>query len=456
MVASEKKSGNKGAGLERQEGTLKRTRTAMVFLSILPIGYCVFFMSRYRYDTPYWDQWGHQLPLILKSFDGTLRVTDLWNSVEEHRLFFPNIIFVGLARLTHWNLNCELMLLMCFAIANFVLVSKVILHSEREIDRKGTLWALPALALLFFSFSQHAIWMWGLHLMVTFTSLCMLTVIFMLSRKEITTKQVLCAVGLAIIASYSFGAGLTIWPAGLVLLLLHVAREPTRNRRYVVCWALTAVFVLLGYLVGYRATPTNDSALEALGAPVGFVAYCFTCLGGPIAFYSPLFALAIGLSGALLFLFLLYRIVVIEKLGMHVVSPYMGLATCAICAVVLISLKHHTEGFQLAMSSRSLIWSTLFWVGTIGLLYVLSLVSTNKRVRISCYTVSALLCVFTLASSLYGTYRADERHDVFLLGRQALISGENSENLKYLYPDAGVPEGMRDTLAEYKLTVFRE
>lgn len=441
--------------LERSEEGLKRFRKTMGILSIVPIAYCVLFVLRYGFNAPFWDQWG-LLPMIQDSFDGTLRFADLWSATQEHRLFFPNLIFVGLARLTHWNPYCELVLLFGFAIANFVLVSRIILHSERALDRKGALWVLPVLALLFFSVSQHQIWVWGLQLMVTFTSLCMLTVIFVLSRNALTLKQVSCATGLAIVASYSFGAGLTIWPAGLVLLLLHAVRQPTRDVRYVVCWVLASVLVLLGYFVGYKATPTNESALDVLGSPIGYLAYCFTYLGGPlVAYYAP-FALAIGLAGSLMFLFLLYRIVVREEIGVHVVSPYVGFAVIACCTAMLTGLKHHSEGIHQALSSRFLIWSTLFWVGTLGLLYVLSLVTPSKRVRISCYAVSALLCVFTLASSLYGTYRGDERHDMFMMGRAALLSGENRENLKYLYPDVEVVETLRDTLLEYKLSIYRE
>ena len=442
--------------LEKPEENLKRIRAAMGLLSILPIAYCVFFVFLYCYDTPYWDQWWHQLPLILKSIDGTLRFADLWTTTEEHRLFFPNLMFVGLARLSHWNPYYELAVLMGFAVANFVLVSRLILSTEGALGRKGTLWYLPVLALLMFSFSQRAIWMWGLHLMATFTSLCMVIAIFLLSRKTIAVSQVACAAGLAMVTSYSFGAGLTLWPAGLVLLLLHGTNQQRHNIRYVAWWLLAAVLVMLGYFVGYEATPTNESALEVVGSPLGFVLYCFAYLGGPLAAYYPPFALAIGFAGSLLFLFLLYRIVVKEGMDVHLVSPYIGFAMITCCTAVLSGLKHHPEGIQQALSSRALIWSTLFWVGTLGLLYVLALGTTNKRIRVSCYAVTALLCVFTLASSLYGTYRADERHDAFLWGREALISGENRENFKYLCSDVEVVEAMRDTLIEYKLSIFRE
>lgn len=440
---------------DRSEEALKRIRTVMGMLSILPIVYCIFFILLYRVDTPFWDQWGH-LSMIQKSFDGTLRFTDLWMTLNEHRVFFPNLIFVGLARLTHWNHNYELVLLFGFAIASFVLLSRLVFRSERTLDRKGTLWALPVLALFVFSFSQHNMWVWGFHLLDTFAGLCMVTAIFVLSQKTITLKQVVCATVLAVLASYSIGNGMTIWPVGLVLLLLHVVQQPARDLRYVLGWVLAAVLVVFGYFAGYTATFMNEDALDILGSPVGYALYCFAYLGGPLASFSGPLALVFGLAGSFLLIFLLYRIVVREGIDLRVVSPYIGLAMVACGSAVLTGLKHHPEGMNQALSSRFLIWSTLFWVGTLGLLYVLSLVSTNKRVRVSCYAISAFLCAFALASSLYGTYRGDERHDMFVMGRAALLSGENRENLKYLYPDVEVVESLRETLQEYKLSIYRE
>ncbi len=57
--------------------------------------------------------------------------------------------------------------------------------------------------------------------------------------------------------------------------------------------------------------------------------------------------------------------------------------------------------------------------------------------------------------ALYGTYRADERHDAFLLARSALLQGRMDDDLRYLYPERDVPLRMRETLVRHKLSIFR-
>ena len=70
-----------------------------------------------------------------------------------------------------------------------------------------------------------------------------------------------------------------------------------------------------------------------------------------------------------------------------------------------------------------------------------------------------LVAAVTLLAAIswgYSTYRADERHDAFLIGREALVSGVNDENLKWIYPDISIPRSGREILKRYQLTVFRE
>ena len=68
---------------------------------------------------------------------------------------------------------------------------------------------------------------------------------------------------------------------------------------------------------------------------------------------------------------------------------------------------------------------------------------------------SIAILLLGLGSSAYGTYRADERHDAFLLGRNALLEGRVDDDLLYLYPDTDVPISMRETLVRYQLGIFR-
>ncbi len=60
--------------------------------------------------------------------------------------------------------------------------------------------------------------------------------------------------------------------------------------------------------------------------------------------------------------------------------------------------------------------------------------------------MSLAILGLSMASSAYGTYRADERHDAFVLGRAALLEGRVDDDLRYLYPEPDVPMRMRETL----------
>lgn len=110
------------------------------------------------YDAPYWDQWW-KIPLIVKSFDGTIALADYWTLINEHRVFFPSLITIPLARITHWNLAYELALTLLFGIAVFAVLCRAILTTQNPEDRKQVWPIIPLISLLMFSYSQHNIWM---------------------------------------------------------------------------------------------------------------------------------------------------------------------------------------------------------------------------------------------------------------------------------------------------------
>ncbi|MFP6615098.1 MAG: hypothetical protein VCB26_01715 [Candidatus Hydrogenedentota bacterium] len=62
---------------------------------------------------------------------------------------------------------------------------------------------------------------------------------------------------------------------------------------------------------------------------------------------------------------------------------------------------------------------------------------------------------FAVAGTLHGAYRADERHDAFELGKEALRKNNSDQHLLYLYPILDVPQQMRADLIQYELSIFR-
>ena len=71
-------------------------------------------------------------------------------------------------------------------------------------------------------------------------------------------------------------------------------------------------------------------------------------------------------------------------------------------------------------------------------------------------SISLRVLSLSLASSAYGTYRVDKRHDAFVLGRSALREGWMDGDLRYLSPEPEVRVRMRETLIRHKLSIFRD
>ena len=61
-------------------------------------------------NIPMSDQW--ELVSLLKNVD----LNDLTAQHNEHRIFFPRLIYLGLAKLSHWNLKYETLISASFFI----------------------------------------------------------------------------------------------------------------------------------------------------------------------------------------------------------------------------------------------------------------------------------------------------------------------------------------------------
>src|SRR5205823_9887048 len=80
-------------------------KSLLILAPPLLIGILIF---KNGVDTPVLDQWDGTAPIFEKMQDGTLGVADFFVQHNEHRIFFPRLIFFALGRLTHWNIRTEL------------------------------------------------------------------------------------------------------------------------------------------------------------------------------------------------------------------------------------------------------------------------------------------------------------------------------------------------------------
>ena len=99
-------------------------------LALVPFAFLLFVVLTCAVMVPYWDQWD-MVPLLEKTCHGELTFHDLWAQHNEHRIFFPKIIMLSLARLTGWSIGCELFTILLLAIGIFLLFLRQMRMTEK-------------------------------------------------------------------------------------------------------------------------------------------------------------------------------------------------------------------------------------------------------------------------------------------------------------------------------------
>src|SRR5437016_12589979 len=79
------------------------------YLPFAPAILLALLIPLYWVDVPQYDEWDSVM-LFEHLSQGTLTADLLFKQVNEYRQFFPNVMFVGLGSLTHWDLRYEMIL----------------------------------------------------------------------------------------------------------------------------------------------------------------------------------------------------------------------------------------------------------------------------------------------------------------------------------------------------------
>lgn len=435
-----------GGGVENGK---RGGRLGTAVLTLLPWFVCIAATARFGLDAPYWDQWWYA-PVIAGTFSDEFVVSDLWMRVNEHIVFVPNLVLVPLARMTHWNIRIEHALTVLLFTAVFGVLLRNALQTARDSDRAVPIWIAPALAWLLFSYSMHAIWMWGFLSIVGFAMLGVVAAVVLLSADALSWRRFVLAFLAGCAATFSIGGGLSVWPAGAVVLAMRLLRE-SKMRVFLAAW------LGLGGVVAATYYFTSEGAaipvIDRLSQPISFVAYVLTFLGAPLGTFNGAVAMLCGIGFCLALLPVVKRTFHAPRSFNGVTASTWGLVIVAIVSGFLTALKHLPEGYTHAASSRFIAWPTLGWCG-LAIWY--AAYGAQRERSVMCRRgIGILAACLLILSSACGVYRADERHDAFVLGRDALLSDMASDDLRFLYPEIDVVESFRPLLVEHRLTVFR-
>ena len=346
-------------------------------LALVPLAFLIWVIAQYAVDVPYRDQW-ELVPLLDKTYHDELTFHDLWAQHNEHRLLFPRIIMLALARGTGWNTHYELAVNVILALGIFAVFVHQVKITGRKLGAAGLPWAIPATSLIVFSISQYQNWLWGWQLQMFLNLLAAMGGIILLAQETFTWKRFAFSALLGIVAMYSFANGVLFWPIGLVILLV-VTVGARQRRAAIIGWVLLSVLTMGSYFYHYQKPAEHPPLNLIFKMPVEYAAYVFKYIGGISAHHfggttsaDGDLALIFGLGGTIALGWAGWMLVRKKLADFRTLLPYLGMSLYSIASAFVTGVGRIGFGSNQAIFSRYSTMAVPFWVSLVVLLILLA------------------------------------------------------------------------------------
>jgi hypothetical protein len=322
-------------------------------LSLLPPVLVGLLILKYGVDFIDWDQW-EIAGFFAKVAQGSLSPADLFVQQAEYRQFFPNLIFISLGWITHWNIKYEMLvslLLACLVAFNVYRLSQITVRGSRS----GLLFLALVSNLLIFSPAQFENWLLGEQIIYFIPVVCLTTCLRVAhSQTNPLTKLILCML-LATISTFSSANGIICW---LVVPPVLIFAYETQAKRlyYGVAWAIGLGLNFAGYLYGYHQPPYSPSLFAALHDPLRGLMFFLTLLGAPLVTSQRLMPAPIVVGAALAALFAAAWVYVFKfadnpELRRRALV-WLMLGSYSILTITVVTLARFGMGMRQALASR--------------------------------------------------------------------------------------------------------
>ena len=346
-------------------------------LAVVPFVYLVWVVARYGVAVPFWDQWD-LVPLLDKMYGGNLAFSEVWAQHNEHRPMVPQVIMLGLARLTGWNIRYELGVNVALALGMFAVLAGQIRATGRTLAVAGLRWAIPAASLIVFSISQYQNWLWGWQIQMLLNMLAVVGGIVLLAQPAFAWRRFAAAALLGIVATYSFANGVLFWPIGLGILLV-VTRRRSEKKAAIAAWLLVSLLTLGSYFWHYQKPAEHPPVSLIFKMPLAYAGYVLKYLGSICAQYATGaatgdgdLALAFGLLGTAALGWAATRLVWRNRARFRVLLPYFALSAYSIGTALMTGVGRVGFGTDQALANRYCTTVVPLWVSLIVFLALLA------------------------------------------------------------------------------------
>ena len=454
-------------------------------LALVPLAFLIWVVVQYAVAVPYWDQW-ELVPLLEKTYHGELTFHDLWAQHNEHRIIFPQLIMLLLARLTRWNIHYELAVNIILALGIFAVFIHQVKITGRKLGFAGLPWAIPAISLIVFSVSQYQNWLWGWQIQMFLNLLAVAGGIVLLANDTFRWWKFAAAALLGIVATYSFANGILLWPIGLLLLLL-VPTGAGKRKAATAGWILIGTLTLGAYFYHYQK-PENHPPLSLIfKIPAEYAVYVFKYLG---TICAQGLGVDISAEGAFAFIFGLAGTIATGWAGGTLLRkkiadpgtllPYFGLVLYSVGSALVTGVGRLGFGTNQALASRYCTMVVPLWVSLVVFLILLRTGgdrATNadpapksryeRSAPLGCRQIAGWLLLTAITLLVLGTVCAADGAKFLshmqTSGRNCLLnvaanpaSETYYQGLSAIYPRPAVVMERYPILVEHRLSLFKD
>lgn len=344
----------------------KSKQRALLFLAIVPAVLLVAAIDYYGVNVPFGDEW-QMIPLFAKWHASQLSFLDLYQQHNEHRILFPKLIYLAFANFTHWNLRAEMFfsvaLVAMTSAGIYILIRRTLADSPRRV---ALLWGLAN--LLLFSPAQCENWLWGFQLQAFIPNLCLVAALVAITSNWNSSTRIALAGLAAIVATFSFGNGLLLWP--LVAVCLFLRRE---KRTPILIWLALFAVVCACYFAGYQRHPAPR---PVSGNWIEYIYYLTAFLGGALARQHDglqlIGPILIGLVACVLYTFFLVRFLQRGGDDLGKAVPWLALGGYAVASSVIAAAARIDSGAGQGVDPRYVTISSLLYLSLVMLATILA------------------------------------------------------------------------------------
>lgn len=421
------------------------SKKIIVLASLLPIAVVVIYIFFFGLNIPFGDQWDFFSDYI-KFRQNSLTFADLMSQHNEHRPFFPRLIWLGLANLTQYNVNTELWTNLFIQLTAFIFFSYHTQKFWHYLGVKPGWWSIPLISLVTFNLGQWESWLVGFQTVMYLGTSSIIIGFFLLSRYN-NWPSFLMATLLGIIATFSMVNGVFYWIFGLFLVILCSPRRLIIYRS--VTWLIFSLIFSYYFFDGWR-TNSHVDFFYLLDHFIAWIIWILNFLGAPI-FTFWYIAWIFGLISLLLFIKVFINL---DRQKLILSSPYLAIAGFVILTSFAVSCGRFIEDKpSYSVISRYLTMSSWYWAA----LFALMPLFWNRFRHL--HWLYLIILASLIALMLGGAWVGYERQYLITLpAYRAVKTGQTvlDHDLIKIYPDPDKVRNLMNKLNEHKLSIYSD